>query len=80
MHVPLQYAASTEHQQYKSCVIPADFVSQVQEMYFRHLYAASQPTLEQRCESWDNYVNLFRVLLQSHVNMQLPNGWCGFPT
>lgn len=45
------------------------------EMYFRHLYATTQPTLEQRCESWDNYVNLFRVLLQSHVNMQLPNGW-----
>ena len=47
----------------------------LQEMSYRHLYATTQPTLEQRCESWDNYVNLFRVLLQSHVNMQLPNGW-----
>lgn len=56
-------------------IIDSNVLSHLQEMYFRHLYATAQPTLEQRCESWDNYVNLFRVLLQSHVNMQLPNGW-----
>ena len=30
---------------------------------------------EQRCESWDNYCELFGVILHGNVNMQLPNGW-----
>ena len=47
----------------------------VQEMYYRHLYASVQPTLQHRCESWDNYCALFNVILGSNVNMQLPNGW-----
>jgi hypothetical protein len=41
----------------------------VQEMYFRHMYATIQPTLEQRCDSWDNYCALFNVILGSNVNM-----------
>mmetsp|Transcript_35179 Transcript_35179/g.89048 ORF Transcript_35179/g.89048 Transcript_35179/m.89048 type:complete len:519 (-) Transcript_35179:279-1835(-) len=45
------------------------------EMYFRHLYARCQPDLRQRCESWDNYCDLFGLLLHSNVNMQLPNIW-----
>lgn len=45
------------------------------EMYFRHLYARCQPTLRDRCESWDNYCDLFGLLLTSNVNMQLPNIW-----
>ena len=32
------------------------------EIYFRHVYAKLTPTLEQRCESWDNYVQLFGAL------------------
>ena len=44
-------------------------------MYFRHLYAVQQPSLEARCESWANYQALFGVILHSNVNMQLPNGW-----
>ncbi len=39
-------------------------------MYFRHLYATVQPTLEQRCDSWDNYCALFNVILSSNINMQ----------
>lgn len=39
-------------------------------MYFRHLYATVQPTLEQRCESWDNYCALFNIMLSSSINMQ----------
>ncbi len=46
-----------------------------QEMYFRHLYAVQQPSLDARCESWANYQALFGVILHSNVNMQLPNGW-----
>ncbi|KAK9824526.1 hypothetical protein WJX72_011098 [[Myrmecia] bisecta] len=45
------------------------------EMYFRHLYAVAQPSLEQRAESWDNYCSLFNVVLHGNVNMQLPNAW-----
>ena len=40
-------------------------------MYFRHLYATVQPTLEQRCDSWDNYCALFNVILSSNINMQV---------
>ena len=42
-----------------------------QEMYFRHLYASMQPSLEQRCDSWDNYCLLFNIILNSQVNMQV---------
>ena len=44
-------------------------------MYFRHLYAVQQPSLDARCDSWANYQALFGVILHSNVNMQLPNGW-----
>lgn len=44
-------------------------------MYHRHLYAKCTPDLRQRCESWDNYCDLFGLLLHSNVNMQLPNQW-----
>ena len=43
----------------------------MQEMYYRHLYATVQPTLEQRCESWDNYCALFNIILTSSINMQV---------
>lgn len=45
------------------------------EMFFRHLYARCAPDLRQRCESWENYCDLFGVMLNSNVNMQLPNIW-----
>ncbi len=45
------------------------------ELYFRHVYGKVTPTLEQRCESWDNYCALFDIVLQGNVNMQLPNLW-----
>lgn len=45
------------------------------ELYFRHVYASSKPTLEQRRESWENYRDLFTIILNSNLNMQLPNGW-----
>lgn len=43
----------------------------LQEMYFRHLYASTQPTLVQRCDSYDNYCALFNVILVGNVNMQV---------
>eukprot|EP00873_Tetraselmis_striata_P026748 jgi/Tetstr1/447012/TSEL_034470.t1 len=51
------------------------FLLLYKEMYFRHMYATTQPKLSQRCESWENYCNLFRVILHGNVNMQLPNEW-----
>uniref|UniRef100_A0A383V606 Eukaryotic translation initiation factor 3 subunit L n=1 Tax=Tetradesmus obliquus TaxID=3088 RepID=A0A383V606_TETOB len=45
------------------------------ELYFRHLYAKTQPSLRARCESWDNYCDLFGVILHGNVNMLLPNSW-----
>jgi translation initiation factor 3 subunit L len=45
------------------------------EMYYRHIFARLTPTLEQRCASWENYCELFGVILQGNVNMQLPNLW-----
>lgn len=45
------------------------------EMYFRHVYGKATPSLDQRKESWDNYCNLFSVILHGNVNMQLPNLW-----
>jgi translation initiation factor 3 subunit L len=45
------------------------------EMWFRHLYARLSPTLQQRIDSWDNYISLFQVVLHGKVSMQLPNQW-----
>lgn len=45
------------------------------ELYFRHIYATGVPTLEQRKESWENYCELFTIILTSNLNMLLPNGW-----
>lgn len=45
------------------------------ELCYRHIYARLQPSLEQQCESWDNYCALYHVILSGHVNMQLPNQW-----
>lgn len=45
------------------------------ELYFRHLFAKTQPGLRARCESWDNYCELFGVILHGNVNMQLPVQW-----
>ncbi|KAL4859842.1 Eukaryotic translation initiation factor 3 subunit L [Chlorella vulgaris] len=45
------------------------------ELYYRHLYASTKPTIEQRIDSWDNYRELFSVILSSNLNMLLPNLW-----
>lgn len=45
------------------------------ELYFRHLYARCTPTLQQRIDSYTNYMDLLGLLLTSNVNMQLPNTW-----
>lgn len=32
------------------------------ELYYRHLFSKTKPTLQQRFDSWDNYVQLFSLI------------------
>ena len=47
------------------------------ELYYRHVYAKPQPTLEQRFESWANYCDIFNLLLEGDepLALDLPNQW-----
>ncbi|CCH44385.1 hypothetical protein BN7_3948 [Wickerhamomyces ciferrii] len=48
------------------------------EVYYRHIYARLNPTLEHRTGSYNNYCNLFNLLLNSEegpVTFDLPNKW-----
>jgi len=53
------------------------FLILYKELYFRHIYAKLQPTLEQRVDSWKNYCEFFNYLLNSgsDLNLELPNQW-----
>lgn len=65
---PVEYISDLVDQDHVFCLL-------YKELYYRHLYAKCQPNLRQRCESWDNYCELFGVILHGNVNMQLPNIW-----
>ncbi|CAN6630615.1 hypothetical protein TRVA0_012S02872 [Trichomonascus vanleenenianus] len=48
------------------------------EVYYRHLYARLQPTLQQRMDSYNNYCRLFSFFLNSSEtpsNIELPTYW-----
>lgn len=48
------------------------------EVYYRHIYARLNPTLEHRTGSYNNYCNLFNLLLNNGdgpVTFELPNKW-----
>jgi len=47
----------------------------LQEMYFRHLYARVTPDLRARVASWNNYRDLFGVIISHTTTMQLPSVW-----
>eukprot|EP00002_Diphylleia_rotans_P008782 TRINITY_DN18775_c0_g1_i1.p1 TRINITY_DN18775_c0_g1~~TRINITY_DN18775_c0_g1_i1.p1 ORF type:complete len:547 (+),score=121.38 TRINITY_DN18775_c0_g1_i1:44-1684(+) len=53
------------------------FVTLYKELYFRHIYAKMQPTLEQREASWKNYCELFNYFLdhEGEVLLNLPSQW-----
>eukprot|EP00245_Coleochaete_scutata_P009099 TRINITY_DN292_c0_g2_i1.p1 TRINITY_DN292_c0_g2~~TRINITY_DN292_c0_g2_i1.p1 ORF type:complete len:533 (-),score=111.36 TRINITY_DN292_c0_g2_i1:296-1894(-) len=65
---PVEAIAPSVDQDHVFCIL-------YKEMFFRHVYSLGNPTLEQRCDSWDNYCQLFQVVLHENVNMQLPNQW-----
>lgn len=53
------------------------FIILYKELYFRHIYANCQPTIEQRFDSYKNYCALFNQLLDTSepINLELPNQW-----
>ena len=58
------------------------FVMLYKELYYRHIYAKLQPTLDQRFESWENYGVIFDYLLTQpppsaapSTALDLPNQW-----
>lgn len=53
------------------------FIILYKELYFRHIYANCQPTIEQRFESYKNYCALFNQLLDTAepISLELPNQW-----
>jgi translation initiation factor 3 subunit L len=65
---PVEYIADLVEHDHVFCML-------YKELYFRHLYAKTMPDLRQRCQSWDNYCDLFGVILHGSVNMVLPNNW-----
>jgi translation initiation factor 3 subunit L len=59
--------------------IKSIFLILYKEMYFRHIYASIQggPSLEQRFESYRNYVKLFNAILTAErpLEIELPIQW-----
>eukprot|EP00013_Stygamoeba_regulata_P021602 CAMPEP_0177648354 /NCGR_PEP_ID=MMETSP0447-20121125/10783_1 /TAXON_ID=0 /ORGANISM="Stygamoeba regulata, Strain BSH-02190019" /LENGTH=549 /DNA_ID=CAMNT_0019150989 /DNA_START=24 /DNA_END=1673 /DNA_ORIENTATION=+ len=52
------------------------FLCLYKELYYRHIYARLQPTVEQRIQSYQNYCVLFNFILDSQgVDLDLPNQW-----
>ncbi|KAJ1635827.1 RNA polymerase I-associated factor PAF67-domain-containing protein, partial [Pavlovales sp. CCMP2436] len=58
------------------------FMMLYKELYYRHIYAKLQPTLDQRFESWENYGVIFDYLLTQQPpvagaagSLDLPNQW-----
>ena len=53
------------------------FIIFYKELYFRHIYANCQPTIEQRFDSYKNYCALFNQLLGTDepISLELPNQW-----
>jgi len=53
------------------------FLILYKELYFRHIYSKLTPDIQQRFASWENYSELFTLILdrQKPVGFQLPNNW-----
>lgn len=53
------------------------FMILYKELYYRHIYAKCQPTLDHRFDSYYNYCHLFNYILSAEkpVALELPNQW-----
>ena len=58
-------------------IMSTEFMVLYKELYFRHVYAKTVPTIDQRFESYYNYCALFNLLVSAKepVNLELPNQW-----
>lgn len=53
----------------------AVFLMLYSELRFRHLHAATTPSMADRAAAWRNYRDLFDVVLSASLNVRLPSGW-----
>eukprot|EP00735_Rhodelphis_limneticus_P011632 TRINITY_DN475_c0_g1::TRINITY_DN475_c0_g1_i1::g.2601::m.2601 TRINITY_DN475_c0_g1::TRINITY_DN475_c0_g1_i1::g.2601 ORF type:complete len:568 (-),score=194.45,sp/A7SDW5/EIF3L_NEMVE/50.20/2e-171,Paf67/PF10255.4/6.7e-148,TPR_2/PF07719.12/2.2e+03,TPR_2/PF07719.12/0.056,TPR_1/PF00515.23/3.1e+03,TPR_1/PF00515.23/0.14 TRINITY_DN475_c0_g1_i1:319-2022(-) len=54
------------------------FLILYKEIFYRHIYSKLNPSLAQRVESWDNYCDLFNLLLTNDPSiggLDLPSQW-----
>lgn len=53
------------------------FLTLYKELYFRHLYASSHPTVNDRIESFENYCDFFNLIIddKNPISLELPNSW-----
>jgi len=55
-----------------------DFLVVYKEMYFRHMYSKLSPTVDDRFDSFQNYIDLFNIILglsSSAPDLELPMTW-----
>jgi translation initiation factor 3 subunit L len=49
------------------------------DLYFRHIYSRMTPTIDDRFDSFQNYIDLFNLLIhhpdESNAPFELPNAW-----
>ncbi|KAI9204267.1 RNA polymerase I-associated factor PAF67-domain-containing protein [Polychytrium aggregatum] len=54
------------------------FLILYKELYYRHIYAKLQPSIDDRFESYTNYCDLFNYILNQStepIDLELPNQW-----
>lgn len=52
------------------------FLVLYKELYYRHLFSNMQPNLQQRCDGWQNYMDLFDLFLKDRmIDHDLPASW-----
>lgn len=57
------------------------FIILYNELYYRHIYEKLNPTIDQRLDSYENYCDLFNLIVHNSdspdepVDLELPNKW-----
>jgi len=55
-----------------------NFLVLYKELYFRHVYSVLQPSVDDRFDSFQNYIDLFNIILGLNLQdpeLELPPGW-----
>jgi translation initiation factor 3 subunit L len=45
------------------------------ELYYRHLFSRLSPSLDDRIDSWNNYLELFSFLTSQQHKLRFPHSW-----